>query len=248
MGKKAGETETDTGTQVAKPPGEALDEAAAKAAAEANAEPDELAKVKAEADGQRAALEAERAKRQVAEAELEQLRAAENAAAAEAEVTSVLDGLEAKPVEEQLATAVEALRELSGEVQQLKGDARVNIIRDQYSEHAAAAKESGLENYQGEGLLEQRKADVAYLQQYGMPSLAEAFYSRNREALLAKAKAEGEKAGLEARKLNAETGAEGVSGTAPPAEPLTGKAKADYEAMARRAKATGSIAPNFGKT
>jgi hypothetical protein len=243
MGKKKVETETDTGTQEAKPPGETLDEAAAKAAAEA--EPDELAKVKAEADGQRAALEAERAKRQAAEAELNQLRAAENAAAAEAEVTSVLDGLEAKPMEEQLATALEALRDMTGRVTQLEGDARVGIIRDQYSEHAAAAKESGLENYQGDGLLEQRKADVAYLQQHGMPSLAEAFYSRNREALLAKAKAEGEKAGLAARQLNKETGAEGVSGTAPPAEPLTGTAKEEYDAMLRRAKATQSVARDF---
>ncbi|KKK58117.1 hypothetical protein LCGC14_3047650, partial [marine sediment metagenome] len=222
MGKKAVETETDTGTQVAKPPGEVLDEAAAKAAAEAEAKPDELAKVKAEADGQRAALEAERAKRQTAEAELEQLRAAESAAAAEAEVTSVLDGLEAKPMEEQLATAVEALRELSGEVQQLKGDARVGIIRDQYAGHTKAVAESGLEDYGPE----QRDLDVAYLKERGMPSLAEAFYSRNREALLGQAKAEGEKAGLEAHQLNKETGAEGVSGTAPPAEPLSPEKKA----------------------
>lgn len=242
MGKKAGETETDTGILEPTTLGEAVSQAPPPEAPPAE-EPDELTTLRAEADGQRAALEAERAKRQNAETELEQLRAAEQAAAADAEVTGVLDGLETKSVEEQLATAVEALRDMTGRVDQLEDDARANIIRTQFSGYEEARKEAGFEP----STEADRQADIAYLKERGMPSLAEAFYSRNRPEILAKAKEEGEKAGLEARSLNKETGSEGVSGNAPPAEHMTPEQKEAHEAMVRRAKAQGNLPRDFGK-
>jgi hypothetical protein len=242
MGKKPKETETDTGLLEPTTLGEAVSETPPPETPPVE-EPDELTTLRAEADGQRAALEAERGKRQNAEAELEQLRAAETALAAETEVTGVLDGLEAKPVEEQLAAAVEALRDMTGRVEQLEGDARTNIIRSQYSGYEEARKEAGFEP----STEEDRRLDVAYLKERGMPSLAEAFYSRNREDILDKARAKGEKAGLEARNLNKETGSEGVSGTAPPAEAMTPAQKEAHEAMLRRAKAQGNVPRDFGK-